>query len=238
MTAIYKREMLAYFTSPLAYIFAAVFIAASSLAFALSTTLLSVGGEEIQLGTYFLFLMVIFAIMLPILTMRLFSEDKKTKTEQLILTSPVSLFEMVMGKFFAAYTIFAMCMAINAFQFIALYSYGTPNTPQLLGYLIAILLLGGAFIASGIFFSSVTENQLVAALLAIGLQIIFVALPFVSSYVDSAFLRILLGFFGLYTRFSNFTYGIFDISALVYYLSIIFAFLFLTVRVYNRRRWM
>lgn len=125
MTAIYMREMRSYFTSPIGYIFTAIYFAVSGFCF--YYMVLSDGATGSVSG-YFTSLIFVFIVIVPLLTMKMFSEEKKQRTEQLLLTSPVSLWGMVGGKFFAAYTMFAasfLCSAvINA---IALGIYGTPN---------------------------------------------------------------------------------------------------------------
>ncbi|MBO4229160.1 MAG: ABC transporter permease, partial [Clostridia bacterium] len=104
MSAIYKREMRAYFTSPIGYLYIAVFFAANGALFSYLTL---EAGSSSDIGNYFLIVMFLFIVLIPLLTMKLFCEERKQKTEQLLLTAPVSLTEMVLGKFFAAYTMFA-----------------------------------------------------------------------------------------------------------------------------------
>jgi ABC-2 type transport system permease protein len=182
-------------------------------------------------------LILVYIIVLPLLTMKLFADEKKSRTEQLLLTSPVSLTGMVCAKFFAAYTVFAGTYLLSCISFISLYQYGSPNTGILLGSSIAILLSAGACIAIGVFISSLTENQLVAALLTMAVIVVFVLSSAFNSYIDSYVIRSVLNWISLMERLSQFTYGYFDINALVYYISISFVFLFLTVRVYDKRRW-
>ena len=235
MTAIYMREMRSYFTSPIGYIFTAIYFAVSGFCF--YYMVLSDGATGSVSG-YFTSLIFVFIVIVPLLTMKMFSEEKKQRTEQLLLTSPVSLWGMVGGKFFAAYTMFAasfLCSAvINA---IALGIYGTPNMAVFLGNVLSVLLMGGAFIAIGTFLSSLTESQLVEALLTMFLIAVLLLVSFFTPYVNLAWLRVVMNWISIFTRFSNFAYGIFDAASLLYYLSIVFAFLFLTVRMYERKRW-
>ena len=144
---------------------------------------------------------------------------------------------MVVAKFLAAFTIFAVTYLVSCINFIALYEYGTPNTAILFGSSIALLLVGGACIAIGVFVSSLTENQLIAALSTILIILFFMMTSALNAYIDSAVIRTVLNWVSIFERFSNFAYGYFDINAIVYYASISFAFLFLTVRVYEKRRW-
>ena len=234
MLAIYKRELRSYFISPIGYIFIAAFLCVSGILFA-STTIQA--GEASSVGSYFSMLLIIFIIVLPLLTMKLFSDERRLRTEALLLSAPVSLMGMVAAKFFAAYTVFAVTYLISCLDFIALYNYGTPNTAILLGSSLALLLVGGACIAIGVFVSSLTENQLIAALSTILIILFFMVTSSLNSYIDSAIVRSVLNWVSIFERFSNFAYGYFDINAIVYYVSISFAFLFLTVRVYEKRRW-
>jgi len=234
MFAIYKRELRSYFISPIGYIFVAVYLIVSGIIFSMCTL---TAGSDSSVATYFMMMLYVFIIVLPLLTMKLFADEKKARTEQLLLTSPVSLMGMVAAKFFAAYTVFAVTYLISCLDFIALYNYGTPNTAILLGSSLALLLVGGACIAIGVFVSSLTENQLIAALSTILIILFFMVTSSLNSYIDSAIVRSVLNWVSIFERFSNFAYGYFDINAIVYYVSISFAFLFLTVRVYEKRRW-
>lgn len=237
MGAIYKREIQAYFTSGLGYIFCAVFLALTGFAFSMFTMQYAVGGEDYSISLYYLVLIISLVVLLPLLTMKSFAEEKKMRTEQLLLTSPVSLPSMVMAKFFAALTVFGVCLAATSGYYIVLSLYGDPNFGVLYGYIIGVFFLGAAFIAVGIFISSLTENQLVAAVGTIAVLAIMIAINFLNSYIDSAFIRSILSWISVYERFGEFTFGIFDFSSVLYYFSICFAFLFLTVRVYEKRRW-
>lgn len=234
MLAIYKRELRSYFVSPIGYIFVAVFLAASGLIFSYTTLQ---QGQNSSVATYFSLLLFAYIIVLPLLTMKLFADEKKSRTEQLLLTSPVSLMGMVCAKFLAAYTVFGATYLVSCLSFLALYQYGNPNPAILLGSSLAILLAGAACIAIGVFISSLTENQLVAALLTMGVIVLFVATSAFNNFIDNAVIRQILSWVSILERLSNFAYGFFDVQALVYYASITFVFLFLTVRVYDKRRW-
>ena len=235
MTAIYKREMLSYFTSPIGYVFIAVFLALNSFIFSLFTLM---AGDDSSVGTYFMIVMFIFIILVPLLTMKSFSEERKMRTEQLLLTSPISLMGMVFAKFLAAFTMFAGTLILGALMmFPTLYMYGEPNTAVLISSTIGILLIGAAFIAIGLFVSSLTENQLVAAVGTMGILIFLLLVGLLTSYIDVYAVRVVIDWISIYSRFGNFSYGILDPATLVYYFSICFVFMFLTVRIYEKRRW-
>ncbi len=234
MVAVYKRELRAYFTSPVGYVFVAVYLAANGFLFAAGTLL---AGSSASMPSYFVSSMFLMAVLIPLLTMRLFSDDRKLRTEQLLLTSPVSLTGMVLGKALAAYTVFACTFAVGCANLSLLYRYGAPSGGTLAGYCIALLLLGAAFVAVGVFVSSLTQNQITAAIGTMLIIILFATIGMVNQYIPFEWLRSIVAWFSIYSRFTNFTYGVFDISAVVYYASIAAVFIFLTVRVYEKRRW-
>ena len=138
----------------------------------------------------------------------------------------------------AAYTIFAGCMLVSCLQIVILYAYAEVKTAIVLGSLVATLLVGMAFIAIGVFVSALTENQLAAAIGTIAIIAVFLLIGLLSSLFPSShwFRMYVLNFISILTRFQGFANGYFDIASLVYYLSISAVFLYLTVRVYDRRR--
>ena len=204
-----------------------------------------------------------FIILIPLLTMRSFAEERKMRTEQMLLTAPVSITGMVMGKYLAALTMFVGTVLISCINFIPLYIIGGeesaaalagssqtsvigPNTAVIVGSLIGIILLGAAFIAIGVFISSLTENQLSAAVATIGVIVFMVIIGLVNQIgseeegnrlINNYAVRFVLDWISVLSRFSNFGYGLLDFSALVYYVSLAAIFLLLTVRVYEKRRW-
>ena len=237
MGAVYKRELTSYFVTPLGYVFIGVFLAVAGFAFSMLTMIYSVAGQAYNLTSYFTAVMFALAVLLPLLTMKTFAEERRSRTEQLLLTSRLSLPGMVMGKFFAAYTVFGGAMLLSCLYFTVLGKYGSPNGAQIFGSVVAIFLIGAAFTAIGVFVSSLTSNQFAAAVGTIALLLVFMAIGFVNSYIDNAALKAVLGWISIYSRYGNYTNGIFDFSALLYYFSICFVFLFGTVRVYESRRW-
>ncbi|MBE6718266.1 MAG: ABC transporter [Ruminococcaceae bacterium] len=234
MLAIYKRELRSYFSTSIGYIFIGIFLALSGALFSYCTLQ---QGTKSDTALYFSFMLFAFVVIIPLLTMKLFSEERKLKTEQLLLTAPISLWSMVIAKFLAAYTMFACTFLVSCFNFIILYSYGQPETAIIIGNIISILLVGGAFIAIGVFVSALTENQLIAAFGTIAILLVLLLLGVVGSYVNFTPVRVAINWLSIFTRFYPFTYGEFSFSAIVYYASIAFVALFLTVRVFEKRRW-
>ncbi len=233
MFAIYKRELRSYFTTAIGYVTVAIFLAVSGFLFSISTLL----SQTTNVTSYFTYLLFVLIIVAALLTMRLFAEEKKMRTEQLLLTAPISIFSMVFSKFFAALTVFAGSLLLSATSLIPLYIYAEPDTPIILGSYIAIFLVGSAFIAIGVFMSSLTENQLAAAVSTVGVLLFILMMNFLNSYIDLYIIRFVIDWISIYARYQSFTVGIFDYNALIYYCSVCFVFLYLTVRIYERRRW-
>lgn len=234
MFAVFKKEMHSYFTSVIGYVFLVMYLVLGGAIFAY-TTLFSMTAN---VTPFFIYMIIVSAIILPILTMKSFSEERKIKTEQLLLTAPVSITGMVFGKFLAAYVMFAGCMILNSLYFLVLNYYAALKFMILLGNVIAILLVGMVFISIGLFVSSLTENQLAAAIGTIAIIMAFLLVGALSSLFPSAhwFRMYVLDFLSVFTRFQTFSNGYFDIATLIYYLSISGIFIYLTIRIYDRRR--
>ena len=233
MFAIYKKELRNYFTTPLGYVFIGVFLAVSGFLFAVST----LQQRTSDISGYFQLMIFGYIVIVPILTMRSFAEEKRTKTEQLLMTAPVSVSSMVMAKFLAALTMFAGTVLLSCLYYIPLTGYGSLNFGKALGCLIAMLLLGMCFIAVGIFVSTLTESTVTAAVGTMAILLGFVGAALFNSLIDSYVVRSVLSWISVYSRYGNFTIGQFDVAATVYYISITAIFLFLSVRMCERRRY-
>ena len=233
MLAIYKREMRSYFTTPIGYIFTAVFLAISGFIFSISTF----HSATTDVSGYTQIMLFGYILLLPLLTMRSFAEERRLKTEQVLMTSPVSLFGMVFAKFLAAYTMFAGTVLVSCFYFIPVARLGSVNYPKTFGCLIAMMLVGLCFVSVGIFVSALTESQMTAAVATVLVLLVFVGASLFNGLIDSQLIKNILSWISVYSRFNNFTYGIFDTAGALYYLSVTGVFLFLSVRVYERRRW-
>ncbi len=235
MTAVYKREMRSYFTTPIGYIFIALFMVVSAWFF-MSYTLQQ--GESSSFGSYFQMIIIIFIAIIPLLTMKLLSEEIKLKTEQLLLTAPVSLAGIVMAKYFAAFTVFGGSFLLSSFiYYIPLVLYGNPNAVIYFCCVFAVLLVGGVFIAVGVFASALTENQFIAAFSTMAMLVPFVFASYLNSYINNEFVRNILSALSVTSRYVSFASGVLDWPAVIYYISLSGIFLFLTVRVLEKRRW-
>ena len=247
MFAIYKKELRSFFITPIGYIYTGAFLGLAALV-CCYTTLLSTSYDT---TAYFTVMMFAMGILIPLLTMRLFAEEKKLRTEQLLLTAPVTITGMVMGKFLAALTVFGGSLLASCINFIPIYAVANaeragqsyeyyhigPVTGELIGNLVGLLLIGAAFIALGTFISALTENQLAAAVITISIIALMLGLGLINTLIDVYWIRAVLSWISIYSRFGNFQNGLFDFAAILYYASICFIFVFLTVRVYEKRRW-
>lgn len=235
MLAIFKREMKAYFTSPIGYIFLASFLIITGVLF----TYVSLYEGSARLTTMFEMMMSwnVFMILIPILTMKLLSEEKKLKTDQVLLTSPISLSAIVMGKYFAALCMFLIGLALTFPYVIVLYLYSAPEGLLIFGTYLGIVLVSCAFIAIGVFISSLTENQVVAAILSFAVLFLLWIMSNLSSYVQSPAMTTIMNWVSVYDRYKDFAQGIFNPASAIYYISVAVIFLFLTVRVMEQKRW-
>ncbi|MBQ9099611.1 MAG: ABC transporter permease subunit [Clostridia bacterium] len=246
MFAIFKKELRAYFTSPVGYVYTGIFLAAAALICAFTT----IQQASYNTTTYFQYMIFTFIILIPLLTMRSFSEERKMRTEQLLLTAPVTITGMVIGKYLAAFALFVSTVLVSCINFFPLISYAIiekssaangahvgPVGGQVVGCLIGVILIGACFIAVGLFISSLTESQLSAAVITVAAIAVMILVGVFNQFIGVAWIRTVLDWISVLSRFDHFAYGLFDFSALLYYLSVAGVFLFLTVRVYEKRRW-
>ena len=233
MGAIYRREMGAFFSSPIAYIVLAVFYLFSGYFFYQSSILYSVSNLSSAFSA--MFLVIVFII--PIMTMKLISEEKKQKTDQGLLTAPIKLSSIVLGKYFAALTLYVFAVSIFLVFALILQFYGGVQWSEVFSNYIALILLGSAFIGISLFISSLTENQVIAAIGGfVGLMVCYL-LDTIATSVTLEPLSKLLSSLSFFTRYTEFTTGLFNYSSILYFVSTAVVFNFLTVRVLEKRRW-
>mgnify|MGYP000181782795 CR=1 FL=1 len=232
MTAIYQREMRSYLTSAVGYVFLAVFYAIAGYYF-FATSLVS-NSTDLSYVFSNLFSIVIFLV--PMLTMRLFSEERRQKTEQALFTAPVSFTGVVMGKFLACLTMYLLGMGVTLLYFLVMCAFQIPDVAVFCGNFLGLFLLGAALCAIGIFISSLTESQVIAAVgsLAIGLFLLF-ANSF-TPVVSNQLLNKVMDAISFYDHYLSFTRGLIHLSDLTFFISVSVLFLFLTVRHLERRR--
>lgn len=233
MKAIFKRELHEYFSTLLGYVFMFVFLAVSGIFF----WLVVVQYQDPTIAAVLSYSEIILILLTPILTMRLFAAERQTKSDQLLLTSPVSITGIVLGKFFAAYTVFAASIALTLLYLIPIILHSRIIWGEIICAYIGYLLIGLCYVSVGVFASSLTSNQIISAL--IGFAILLVTGYLVQmipqtgiELVDSA-----VEFINIPSHYTDFSRGMISLGDVVYYLSVSAALLFLTGRSVEKRRW-
>ena len=232
MFAILKRELSAYFASPIGYIYLAVFYVFSGYFF--FGVLYS---NTTSLSNVFNGMFTIIMLLIPILTMRLLSEDRKNKTDQALLTAPINLISLVMGKFLSALIVYALGVAITLVYAIIIATFARPDWMVICGNIVGMLLLGAALIAIGMFISALTENQVIAAVGGFAACFSLILVDSLSTLVTIDWLSSFISGLSFMVRYDEFTSGILDISNVLFFVSVCAVFIFFTVRVFEKRRW-
>lgn len=239
MLSVFKRELRAYFYSPLAYVLSGIFILAFSIFF-LNSIISLRGPAQFIYGSILFYMSFLLFALIPILTMRVFAEERKTGTEVLLMTSPVSVPEIVIGKFLAVFTIYLTMTALTLIFPIIVSMTGNLNVITTVSSYIGFMLLGAAFISFGLFASSITENQIIAAVIGV-VSLFFVLLidqfkALLIQPFNGLFYRF-VNWLSLYERFRQFVQGVFNLNDLVFFLSITGMFIALAMVVIEKRRW-
>ncbi|MBK6089485.1 ABC transporter permease [Ruminococcus difficilis] len=233
MGAILKRELGAYFSSATAYVVMAVYFFFSGLFF--NFYVFSQNSTNLTYVFNNMFYIIMFLI--PIITMKTFAEEKKQKSDQALLTSPCSLTEIVLGKFLGAFVMYTLCTCIFLVYAIVISFFAQPQWSVILCTFLGTLLLGGSMIAINVFISVLTESQVVAAVLGMGVGLIISMMSYFVSLVSIEWIKTVLEKISFMSYYENFTYGILSITDVVFFLSVIALFLFFTVRALEKRRW-
>lgn len=233
MRAIAEREIGAYYNTMIGYVFTAICLLVCGIFFASNNIIDGSASFNDVIGS----ISYVLILIVPLLTMRLFAEERKTKSEQMLLTAPISITKIVLGKYIAALTVLLITLVITGIFPLILFMLGEPYFMEiLLGYF-GVILLGSAFVSIGIFISANTENQLTAAIASMGtLLLLWLVDALVPSVTNPLLSRIINGF-SLYQQFESFQLGILSVSSLIYFVSITGLFLFFTVRTIEKRRW-
>ena len=243
MKAIFKRELNAYFKTPLGYVFVGLFFAFAALMF----FNFNINANTSIMTNYFVNLGYIFIVIVPLLTMKMFSEERKLKTDQLLLTAPVKVKDIVLGKFLSGLSVLGISVAITLVFLVVLAIYGNPPEIQsLVGYF-GIILYGAMLISIGMFISTLTQNQVIAAVLTMAIVGVLTFSGSANFDFTTAlggklvflgnFLNGIINFIDVNARFYDFAQGVLNVVPIVYYLSITALFILLTVSVIERRRW-
>lgn len=231
MIAILRREFSAYFASPIGYVFLVMFYMVTGIPF-----LINLMSGSVDLSSVFSWTYSILMFIVPILTMRLFSEEKKQKIDQALLTAPVNIRSIVFGKYFAAMGIFLLGVVITIIYAVVLATMASIDWAVVWGSVLGLVLLGAALIAIGMFVSALTENQVIAAVGALAIILVLMMINSFSSIMPGV-LQTAVSYISFYTRFAPFAAGTLDVSNVIYFASIAAVFVFLTMRVIEKRRW-
>ena len=234
MTAITKKELKAYFLSPIGYVFMGVMLLLFGFFY---TQVLSSQSSDYIPDVYSSVFVWVMMILLPLISMRTFSEETRNKTDQGLLTAPVGVLSIVFGKFLASFFMFAITMVASLIPAVIITFFSSPDWPKILCTLLGSLLCGAAFIAIGNFISSLTQSQMVAAIATFGVSMLLLLVGSLSSSVTNTTLQNLLNWLSFNSRYQPFTKGVFNISSTDFFLSIVAVFVFLTARKLESKRW-
>ena len=231
---LFKKELMGYFNSPIAYIFLGVFLVAGNWLFFKNFFLIG----QVSMRGYFDLLPWIFLFLTPAITMRLWAEEKKSGTIEFLLTLPVTDWQVVLAKFFGALAFLFIALLLTITLPITLATLGNVDWGPIIGSYLGALFLGGAYLALGLFISSLTKNQIIAFMLS--LMACFIAFIIGADFVlvtAPQFAVPIMKFLGLGSHFFNIAKGIIDSKDIIYYSSFIFIFLWLNARVIQVRSW-
>lgn len=235
MKAVYKRELKAYFTSIIGWIFLAAFFFVFDLYFVANNLIYGSAQLSSSLGN----IVFIFIIIIPILAMRSMSDDRRTKTDQLLYTSPVSIPKIIIGKYLALLTIYSIAMGVVALSPLFLSIFGTVPMGKNYALVMGVWLYGCLALAICVFISSITESQVIAAVLSFALLFVGYMLDSIAGLISSSdnLFTQLMSKLSMMTPLNNFSGGVIDIPGIVYYVSGTVLFLFLTCQVVQKYRW-
>jgi ABC-2 type transport system permease protein len=244
--AIAGKELRAYFHSPIAYLVLTMYAALCGFFFysfmatyvVQSLRMAAMGGmgaPPMSLNEYIIrpllagVLTVVLLLLIPLITMRLYAEEKRSGTMELLLTSPLTDLEIILGKFLGSLALYAVVVVVTLAYIAILFVYGSPHPKPLLAQILGMFLFGAALLALGMWISTFTRNQIIAGAVALALFLLLYVLDWVTAYSSSTAGRV-ISYMSLTTHFDNFAKGVIDLGDAVYYVSVIVLGLFLTER--------
>ena len=233
MSSIFNREVKAYFRTPLGYVIIAVAYFFSNYYF----FTYNLYGNTTDFSQLFELLFPVVLFLVPVLTMRLMSEEKKSKTDQMLLTAPISRLGIIMGKYFAAVIVFLVAISATLIDAIIASFYGKVDWPCVIGNFIGLGLLGLALIAICLFLSSLTESQVIAAVLGFAVSLFLMLVDAISLVVKSKFFQKFFEYISFNERYSPFTLGIVELQNVLFFLSVAALFCAITTALLERKRW-
>ena len=231
---IFRREFSSYFNSPIAYIYLTVFVGLSSWLFLKAFFVLG----EASMRNFFGIIPWIFLFFVPAVTMRSWAEEKKSGTMELLMTLPLTDLEAVLGKFLASFSFLIVSLALTFCLPIVVGSLGNPDPGEVFGGYLGAVLIGAAYLAIGLFISSLTENQIVAFIVSVvGIFGLFIlGEDFVLFGIPGRLVPV-FSYLGLGGHFDSISRGVVDSRDIIYYLSVIGFFLYLNVKSIEARKW-
>ncbi len=247
---IFKKELKSYFASPIAYLLLTIFAVIFGFFFYSATRFFILQGMQMQMmgrgmpmdvNDYVIRPLltnasVIGLFLIPMITMRLYAEEKRSGTIELLMTSPVRDLEIVLGKWFAALVLYASILAVSGINISILYAFGRPDLKPILVGFLGLLLQGGCLLAIGIFISTLTKNQIIAGGATFAVCLMLWVLDWVSAFDQSAWAKV-VSYLSVVTHFEPFSKGVLDSKDIIFYLSMIFFGLFLAARSVESLRW-
>ncbi len=231
---LFKKELMAYFNSPIAYVFIAVFLVVGNWLF--FNPLFLIG--QVSMRGYFEFLPWIFLFLAPAITMRLWAEEKKSGTIETLLTLPITSWQIVLAKFLSSLAFVILSLVLTVTLPISLNNMGNLDFGPVIGGYLGAIFLAGAYLSLGLFISSLTKNQIIAFIIGlvacfgafmVGMDFVLISIP--------KFAQGVFQFLGLGSHFFNISKGVIDSKDIIYYCSFIFFFLWLNVKVIEKRSW-
>lgn len=233
MIAILKRELHSYFHSATAYMVMAFFYFFAGVFFSASCLYSNSSSMRYVFSDMFMIILLV----VPIITMKSFSEEKRQKTDQALLTSPLGLFEIVIGKFLGALVLYTCCVAIFLLDVLIISFFTTPDWSSILCTVLGLYLFGAALIAIDIFISALSESQVVSAVVSVAVGLFIYMLDSIGEFFNSTFVTSIINAISFNKNYLGFTIGVISLSSVVFFLSVIAIFVFLTVRVLEKKRW-
>lgn len=249
--AIANKELRSYFASPIAYAVVGFFALAFGFMFynflrffAMQSMRMGSMGmsqpvniNQMMIRPLVMQISVIVLFMLPMVTMRTYSEEKRSGTIELLLTAPLTDLQIILGKFFGALSLYALMLLVTLPSILVLFWYGNPDWKPVATSYIGLLLLGSSFISFGLFVSSTTKNQIVAGVLTFVLLLMLLLVSWMRDFVTSTIGSAIVGALSIFEHFDDFAKGVLDTKHIVYYVSVITFGLFLTARSVDSERW-
>ncbi|HEX9665975.1 MAG TPA: ABC transporter permease subunit [Thermodesulfobacteriota bacterium] len=246
IVTIFRKELKSYFASPIAFIILFVFLIISGIFFFLYLESFAqsqfdsrlqfveevISLNEFVIRPFFGTISVVLLLLIPLITMRLIADERKSFTSELLFTSPIRITSIIIGKYLSSLLLFALMIILSAVYMLVLIKYGNPDLGPIFSGYLGLFLMGGSFLAVGLFASSLTENQMIAAVVSFGILLVFWIMGATSNAGDSIF-----GYLSMINHFESFAKGVIEVKDIIYYLSFIFLGLFLAYIMLDSERW-